>query len=209
MGNPFQAGLREKYWGAYAQDDIRLAKGLERALRLALGALATGARRGRARFALLHAGISGGTHSKVYPNAPAGLQFYGDPDIPKVVREQQLARTSRRASVLRGIPPARATQSIRASYGVFFDTPESFTARDFGASAPWGNTISLTAPAGGLPIRSWDIRAAIRFPTPYPPSSIGFPGGRPIHYVPAEPAPHVSPAMGPELSAPDWRTTGW
>ena len=27
---------------------------------------------------------------------------------------------------------------------------ETFTARDFGAAAPWGNTIALTAPAGGL-----------------------------------------------------------
>ena len=47
-------------------------------------------------------------------------------------------------------PNGDGKQSIRASWGIFFDTPESCTMRDFGASSPWGSTVSLIAPVGGF-----------------------------------------------------------
>jgi hypothetical protein len=201
MGNPFQAGLRQKYWGAYVQDDVRLAKGLN----LHVGVrwepslpehdiLARGSHFSMPAFLA-------GQKSSVYPNAPAGLLFHGDPNTPESYANPNWAGFAPRVG-LAWDPSGRGAQSLRASYGIFFDTPETFTARDFGASAPWGNTIALTAPAGGLS-------------NPF----LGYPGGQPIsvalpaqperriprrwavHHVPAEPAPHVSPTVGPELSA--------
>src|SRR5260370_5582691 len=83
MGNPFQAGLREKYWGAYAQDDIRLAKGMNVHFGLrwepSLPEHDQVARGSHFSFPAFLAG----QHSSVYPNAPAGLEFHGDPGIPE------------------------------------------------------------------------------------------------------------------------------
>ena len=170
MGNPFQAGLRQQYWGAYVQDDIRLAKGLNVHFGLRWEpSLPEHDEVARGSHFSLPAFLAG-EHSKVYPNAPAGLQFHGDPNIPKSYANANWLGLAPRVG-LAWDPSARGTQSLRASYGVFFDTPESFTARDFGASAPWGNTISLTAPAGGLSDPFQGYPGGNPFPTPYPPSS--------------------------------------
>jgi len=53
-------------------------------------------------------------------------------------------------------------------YGIFFDTPESFTDRDFGQSAPWASSVSLTAPIGGFDDPYRDYPGGNPFPGPYP-----------------------------------------
>jgi hypothetical protein len=60
--------------------------------------------------------------------------------------------------------------SIRASYSVFFDTPESFTARDWANASPWGNQINLSAPAGGFADPYNGYPGGNPFPFPYPPT---------------------------------------
>lgn len=170
MGNPFQAGLREKYWGAYVQDDIRPARGLNVHFGVRWEpSLPEHDEVARGSHFSMPAFLAG-QHSKVYPNAPAGLLFYGDPDTPKSYANSNWAGFAPRVG-LAWDPSGKGTQSLRASYGVFFDTPESFTARDFGASAPWGNTISLTAPVGGLADPFLGYPGGNPFPTPYPPSA--------------------------------------
>jgi hypothetical protein len=168
MGNPFQAGLREKYWGAYVQDDIRLAKGLNVHFGLRWEpSLPEHDQLARGSHFSLPAFLAG-QHSSVYPNAPAGLQFHGDPGIPESYANGNWAGFAPRVG-LAWDPSGNGIQSIRASYGIFFDTPETFTARDFGASAPWGNTIALTAPSGGLANPFLGYPGGNPFPTPYPP----------------------------------------
>src|SRR5262249_12656597 len=65
-------------------------------------------------------------------------------------------------------PTGTGRQSLRASYGIFFDTPESFTDRDFGQSAPWASSVSLTAPIGGFDDPYRDYPGGNPFPGPYP-----------------------------------------
>jgi hypothetical protein len=65
-------------------------------------------------------------------------------------------------------PKGNGRQSIRASYGIFFDTPESFTDRDFGQMAPWASSVSLTAPVGGFDDPYRDYLGGNPFPGPYP-----------------------------------------
>jgi len=169
MGNPFQAGLRQKYWGAYAQDDVRLAKGLNVHFGLrwepSLPEHDIAAR--GSHFSL--PAFLAGQKSNVYVNAPAGLQFHGDGNTPESYANSNWMGFAPRVGIAWD-PSGKAHQSLRASYGVFFDTPETFTARDFGASAPWGNTIALTAPAGGLSNPFLGYPGGNPFPTPYPPS---------------------------------------
>jgi hypothetical protein len=118
-----------------------------------------------------------GQKSSVYPNAPAGLLFHGDPNTPESYANPNWAGFAPRVG-LAWDPSGRGAQSLRASYGIFFDTPETFTARDFGASAPWGNTIALTAPAGGLSDPFLGYPGGNPFPSPYPPNQNAvFPAG--------------------------------
>lgn len=169
MGNPFQIALRQKYWGAYVQDDVRLSKNLN---------VHVGVRwepslpehdiLGRGgHFSM--ADFLAGRKSTVYPNAPAGLLFYGDHGIPKSYANGSWADFAPRLG-LAWDPTGKGIQSVRTSYGIFFDTPETFTARDWGLMAPWGNSISLTAPAGGLTNPFLTYPGGDPFPTPYPPT---------------------------------------
>jgi hypothetical protein len=167
-GMPFQIGLRAKYVGAYVQDDIRVAKGLDVHLGIRWEpSLPEHDQLARGSYFSMPAFLAG-QHSTVYPNAPAGLQFHGDPGIPESYANGNWIGFAPRVGVAWD-PSGKGTQSIRTSYGIFFDTPETFTARDFGASAPWGNTVSLTAPAGGLANPFLTYQGGNPFPTPYPP----------------------------------------
>jgi carboxypeptidase family protein len=169
QGSPFQIGLRQKYWGAYVQDDIRLGKGLT---------LHAGVRwepslpehdildRG-SHFSL--PAFLAGQKSAVYTNSPAGLLFHGDPGIPPSYANGSWLGFAPRVG-LAWDPAGKGAQSLRVSYGIFFDEPETFTARDFGASAPWGNAISLTAPPGGLANPFQSYPGGNPFPLPYPPA---------------------------------------
>jgi Carboxypeptidase regulatory-like domain/TonB dependent receptor len=177
QGSPFQIGLRQKYWGAYVQDDIRLAKGLT---------FHAGVRwepslpehdiLDRGSHFSLPAFLAGHRSSK-YTNSPAGLLFNGDQGIPASYANANYAGFAPRVG-LAWDPSGKGKQSLRTSYGIFFDEPETFTARDFGASAPWGNAISITAPPGGLANPFLGYAGGNPFPLPYPPSASAlFPAG--------------------------------
>ena len=169
IGSPFQIGMRQKYWGAYVQDDIRIAKGLNVHVGLRWEpSLPEHDILGRGAHFSLPA-FQAGQKSSVYPNAPAGLQFNGDPGISKSYANGNWKGFAPRVG-LAWDPAGKGTQSVRASYGIFFDAPETFTARDFGLLAPWGNSIALTAPAGDLANPYQGYPGGNPFPTPYPPT---------------------------------------
>jgi hypothetical protein len=169
VANPFQGALRQKYWGAYVQDDLKLGKSLN----VHFGVrwepslpehdlLARGSHFSMPAFLA-------GQKSTVYPNAPAGLQFRGDGDTPEAYANGNWIGFAPRVGIAWD-PQGAGKQSLRASYGIFFDAPESFTARDFGASAPWASSVSLTAPPGGLANPFQGQPGGNPFPTPYPPN---------------------------------------
>ena len=166
--NPNQAGLRQKYWGVYGQDDIQLAKNLNVHVGVRWepslpehDVFARGSHFDLASY------VAGQTTS-VYTNAPPGLFFYGDQGIPKGYARGSLLDFAPRVG-LAWDPRGKGKESVRASYGIFFDTPESFTDADFGTSSPWGSTLALTAPAGGFANPFLGVPGGNPFPTPYPP----------------------------------------
>jgi len=170
QGNAFNTGLREWYAGAYFQDNIRVAKGLDVHVGLRWEpSLPEHDEYARGQHFSMPAFLAG-QHSIVYPNAPAGLQFHGDPGIPESYAGDNWAGFAPRIGFAWD-PSGKGAQSLRGSYGIFFDTPETFTARDLGASAPWGYNVSLTAPAGGLANPYLGYPGGNPFPTPLPPTS--------------------------------------
>jgi hypothetical protein len=155
-------GLREKYYGLYFQDDYRLSK------RLTVHAgvrwepsLPEHDNVGRGQHFSLPAFIAG-QKTSTYSNAPPGLLYHGDPGIPAAYANGSYVDFAPRFG-LAWDPTGSGKQSIRASYGIFFDTPLSYTDKDFAAAPPWASTITLTAPSGG-------------FADPF----LGYPGGNPF-----------------------------
>lgn len=164
--NKARVDLRQKYVGAYFEDGFQISQRLNVHIGMRWepslpehDALARGD-----RFSL--SDFVAGNKTNLYANAPPGLFFYGDKGIPKSYANGNYHDFAPRFGFAFD-PTGTGRSSIRASYGIFFDTPESFTIRDFGISAPWGNAITLTAPAGGFtnPV------VGFTFPTPVPPTS--------------------------------------
>ena len=169
VGNPAQIALREKYTGLYFQDDVQVTKRLN---------LHAGVRwdpffpetdaAGRGQFFSLPAFIAGQKTGK-YDNAPPGLLYYGDPGIPVGYARKRYGNFAPRFG-LAWDPRGNGKQSVRASYGIFYDFPESYTMRDWALSSPWGNQVNLPAPAGGFGNPFATYPGGNPFPTPYPPA---------------------------------------
>ena len=104
-----------------------------------------------------------GVRSGVYVNAPAGLMFPGDPHYPD--HSTTFPKWGDFAPRL-GIvwdPKGDGRMTIRSSYGIFYDQPQTFFNTRFSNNPPWGAQISLTNPPGG-------------FANPW----LGYPGGDPF-----------------------------
>ena len=104
-----------------------------------------------------------GTRSTIFPNAPAGLVFAGDEGMPgNNIARNALWNFAPRVGVVWD-PRGDGRQTLRTSYGRFYDMPhlQSFVA--LSQMAPWGNTITVT----NLP-NGWDDPWA------------AYPGGNPI-----------------------------
>jgi hypothetical protein len=89
--------------------------------------------------------FTNGVASKVLPNAPAGMVFGGDPELPKnQYSSNKLANLSPRVGIVWD-PRGDGRMSVRAGYGFFYDFP-SFAFDQFGFSPPWGASLTVPNP---------------------------------------------------------------
>lgn len=170
-------GGREKYAGLYFQDDYRATKTLNVHAGLrwepSLPEYDAGGRGNH----FSEPDFVAGTKTTVYTNAPPGLLYRGDPGIPKAYANGSYLGFAPRIG-LAWDPSGNGKESVRSSYGIFFDQPESYTDRDFALAAPWANQITLSAPAGGFVNPFQGYPGGDPYPFPYPPSqSSAFPQG--------------------------------
>lgn len=101
--------------------------------------------------------------STVYPQAPAGLYFPGDPGYPgRAANKGRLANFAPRVGTI-WTPSGDGSFSVRASWGIFYDTPHLFFNTRFANNPPWGAQITIPNPVGG-------------FANPY----LNYPGGNPF-----------------------------
>jgi hypothetical protein len=153
---------RYQYFAAYAQDSWKATSHLTVNYGLRWepyigGAMATGyvSHFDPAMFAQ-------NLHSTVYPNAPAGLLFPGDPgfntnDRPSHTKLNDFAP---RVGIVWD-PQGGGRMTIRASAGLFYDLPHTLFSYGFSEEPPWGESIS---------------RPGVSFQNPW----AGFPGGNPF-----------------------------
>jgi hypothetical protein len=138
-----------------------------------------------------------GIRSTVYPNAPLGLVFPGDPGFPTngANTNNNLKQFAPRAGVIWD-PSGNNVQTIRASVGHFYDSPKLWQYGHHMLNAPYGNTVTALAPSSCAPpnangcainlLNPWantpggDPLAAINYPTQgsevqLAPSTVKFP----------------------------------
>jgi hypothetical protein len=132
-GGDMNRGLRNVDFAAYAQDEWRVTRRLtlNYGLRWEVSTPFTDIRNRMNSW-------SPGSQSKVFPNAPAGLLFPGDPGVPDGIAPVYWKGLMPRVG-LAWDPTGSGTTSVRAAYGVFYD---SFTN---GVGGP------LQAPLSALP----------------------------------------------------------
>ena len=148
QGNPVYDFDHNDYIGAYVQDEWKLRPNLtvNAGIRWEPYIPIKNTRNYVSNFDL--ARFDAGTRSTVYPQAPPGLYFPGDPGFPgSASMNSQWAQFAPRTGVV--WQPSDKT-AIRAGWGKFFDTPQLFFNTRFANNPPWGAQITLTSPAGGL-----------------------------------------------------------
>jgi hypothetical protein len=103
-----------------------------------------------------------GTKSGVFDNAPVGLLFEGDPNIPKSYSYSNWALFSPRLGLVWD-PDGKGRQTIRVSGAILRDTAESFYNERLTTNPPYGGSVDIPSPVGG-------------FTDPY----LNYPGGNPF-----------------------------
>jgi hypothetical protein len=182
---------RNKYAGLYAQDSWRLRKNLT---------LNYGLRWDRIepwyeKYNQI-ATFEPGRQSLVFPGAPAGILFPGDPGIPRTIAPPGNRDFAPRiglawspqanGGLLRKILGGPGKTSVRASYGMFYTAIEALTIGISSANAPYGTTYTSPAP----PL----------FSTPFITAANGQNGGQ---YFPVQLAPLNTTAKHPDTTL-DW-----
>ena len=90
-------------------------------------------------------------HSVVYPNAPAGTIFPGDAGFDTNYRPHNIKWNDFAPRFgLVWDPKGDGRMTVRASWGMFYDMPNSLFYYSYTNNPPWGGGVTLTNPAGGF-----------------------------------------------------------
>ena len=185
QGNPALDNDDHDYFGVYFQDNWRVSPNLS---------LNAGLRwepyiplRNTDSFVqhFEQAWFDQGVRSKVYPQAPIGMLFPGDDGYPgRATTHGKIANFAPRIGAIWS-PQGNDQMSVRASWGIFLDTPHLFFNTRFSNSPPWGAQLTITNPSGG-------------FDNPY----LGYPGGNPFPALNTEWKTTPFPAFGVYVNTP-------
>lgn len=170
QGNPEWENWRMNYQGLYIHDNYRILPNLTLNAGVRwepyLPSIDTAHRGSHFDFNAFMAG----TRSVVYPNAPAGLQYCGDPDVPCAFQNRKWKQFAPRFGVIWD-PRGKGKETIRAGYGIFYDSPEMYYFDRYADNSPFGSGVSFapTSTAGSNSFATpWMNQTRIDWPTPFP-----------------------------------------
>lgn len=143
--------LRNKYVGVYGQDSWQLRPNLTLNYGLRWDLLPPW----REKFNQLQTLVLG-QQSAVYPNAPNGLVFPGDPGVPETLSPAKHTNFAPRlglayspawtSGILERITGGPGKTSVRAGYGLFYTAIEGLSAGIMSACPPYGYDYDSFAP---------------------------------------------------------------
>ena len=185
QGNPVYDYDHSDYVGAYAQDNWRIRPNVTVNLGLRWEPFLPVQNTYGWVSHFEQSGFDANQHSTVYPQAPAGLIFPGDAGYPaNGTSQRKMLQFAPRVGVV-WTPGGDERTSVRASWGVFYDTPHLFFNTRFANNPPWGAQITISNPPGG-------------FADPY----LGYPGGNPFPALNTGWATQPFPAFGVYVNTP-------
>lgn len=127
-----------------------------------------------------------GVQSKIFLNSPPGIIYPGDAGFNgRSDTLDHLGDFSPRLGIVWD-PRGKGLETVRAGYGIFYDTSNLWNEMHVVLNPPWGNTVSFTpatvnvsssnpALGGGLANPYFDQPGGNIFPTPfYPPANFPF-----------------------------------
>ncbi len=129
--------LRNRYAGLYGQDSWQVRRGLTLNYGVRWDLLPPW----HEKYNQLQTLVPG-QQSVVYPGAPAGLVFPGDPGIPDTLAPTSYTNFAPRL----GLAYAPGKTSIRAGYGISYTAFEGLSAGIMSANPPYGYDYSSVAP---------------------------------------------------------------
>jgi hypothetical protein len=166
QGNPEWENWRMDYLGLYVHDNYKLRPNLtiNAGLRWEpyFPSMDTAHRGSHFDFAAFMAGQK----SQVYPNAPAGLQYCGDAGVPCAFQDRKYKQFAPRFGVIWD-PRNKGKETIRAGYGVFFDSPEMYYFDRYADNSPFGSGVSFTPTSFDNPYTG-QSGVPTTWPTPFP-----------------------------------------
>lgn len=143
QGNPVYDNDRANFVGLYAQDSWKMTRGLTLNYGLRWEPFLPEHNVNGYVEHFEKSAFDAGLISQTYKNAPAGLSFPGDPGYPG--QSNVFAKKAQFAPRLGLVwdPMGDGKMTIRASYGMFYDTPQLFFYTRFANNPPWGAQVSL------------------------------------------------------------------
>jgi hypothetical protein len=189
QGNAAPFYIRNKYIGAFAQDTWQLRPGLTLDYGVRWDVLPPW----REKYNQLQTFVLG-EQSKVYPGAPEGIVFPGDPGIPSTLAPTKWTNFSPRLG-LSWAPHSSDPlfsrllnkSTVHAGFGIFYSAFEGLSAGIMSACAPYGYDYDST---GGRPL----------FNEPFVSATTGTTNGQPF--------PSPMPVLGASASHPN-TTVDW
>ncbi len=170
QGNPEAENWRYTYWGVYAHDNIKLKQNLTLNVGIRWEPYLPSADAANRGSHFDFAAFMAGTHSKVFPNAPAGLTYCGDAGVPCAFADHKLGHFSPRIGLIWD-PTKQGNMTLRAGYGLFYDSPEMYFFDRYADNSPFGSGVSFTPKiaSGGTLSNPYGGQAGVpQFPLPFP-----------------------------------------
>jgi hypothetical protein len=142
--------VRDWYFGLYAQDGWKVKPGLTISYGVRWEPFFPMTFANGHVYHFDQAGFLAGTRTAQFQNAPPGLFYPGDPGFPgKAGLNNQWTQFAPRVGVVWD-PKGNGRMSIRASYGIFYDTIPAQYNLNTETAPPWGDRTTLTNPQEGL-----------------------------------------------------------
>jgi Carboxypeptidase regulatory-like domain len=130
--------------------------------------------------------FNAGQVSQAFVNAPPGLTFPGDRGYPgNAATSPRYLDFAPRFGLVYD-PRGRGTETIRAGYGIFYDSSYLWNTMHIPLNPPWGYTITVNTPPGGFSNPWQGYPGGNPFPSPVFTKDFQFPAGGTYVFEPAD-----------------------